>query len=248
MDGPAKVALPKVSLDTLTSAVEASLDAANDHIAALNLRVAELSDYAAQLELRFGSLCQVLETRTEELTGRYRELHNETRVLRRLLEESDGDADSATTSRARHLDFATEFGVVVEQDFLHAARQAAVQGGTSEPRSIAHRVAELSRAVFLDPPSVKSAVRSLPDELKSVADIEEIIRRGLAVRARAEQADSSVIWDFEAAIGAPPTTDQSIWGMGASNDPVAFVVAPAYRAGGRLFRLQTVFTFPKTGA
>jgi hypothetical protein len=184
---------------------------------------------------------EMLRSRVDDLTGEVRQLRGELRVLKDLLAQQA--SGRVTSSSAHHLAAAGEYGRIVEQDFLHIAQQAVGQRRTAGPGDVARAMAGLSRAVFdTDPPSASRALGLLRGRIPDTAQLREIIRRGLQVRARAEQTGDDVFWDFDVTVGALPASDQTVWGGCAPDQPVVFVVAPAYRVGATPYYLQTVYT------
>lgn len=200
-------------------------------------QITTLNATVANMTQQHESHVLALEARVADLAEQLGALRNDARVLRRLYEAAERGSDSGTQLRTQHLDLAAEFGHVVDQDFVHVARQTA-----ADERMCALAVADLCRAVFQGPPSTRHVLTQLPKALRDIPGVDDAVRRALAVRARAEEADSATTWDFDAPLGVLPTPDQAIWRSGRAADLIEFVVAPGYRVGAQLFRLQVVFT------
>lgn len=156
--------------------------------------------------------------------------------------ELDTDTDN-WIDHGRHVQLAIRLLNLMEQDIQNIARAELRASGTRGGTAIATRVSELCKALTRASGTqpLSAVVGSSPELQKQAAEVQQ---RFSEVLRESFSAGGFIAFDFTADFGSPASgAYQRCWGTDP-DDPIAFVVIPAYVVDGQRFSHQIVFTEP----
>lgn len=180
----------------------------------------------------------------EGLEQEVRRLSSQNAQLRARLVGQSVPRDTSTLDDAVHVALADRFRDLVQQDMQHIVRSHLQSiGGRVTAETIALEVRALCEDLLTGDYDASQACRRLGmDSAVLAVPLQELITK---VNTLTDQATQEA-WDFQVISGAHlDANKQRPWGQCDPRHPVHFAVAPAYRANGRTYALQLVFTAPK---
>ncbi|WP_405423857.1 hypothetical protein [Streptomyces erythrochromogenes] len=247
-------AQPEASMPSLSVIVETVLgrlglsqkqdrDAWSAQLAELDLRI-----------LRLEQLGQRLERNQTDLVGSFRKLEGRVNTL--LAARTRDRADLATNSHNTHQTIALAYRALVEQrvqafaraEFRHSRHNDRWHERQRLPRFIA----ELSKHLFYGNggriplvPELRTALGLSRDSDTGNESLRTLRSECLTLGKRTETAGLHAYWDFTCSSDAALDSErQEPWSPCDPNDPVRFVVAPAYVVEGQVYARQYVYTSP----
>ncbi|MEU3628364.1 hypothetical protein BS329_41295 [Amycolatopsis coloradensis] len=191
-------------------------------------------------ELLLQAEVERLNARVTELRDQLDQANAENQRLRtRIVDRIITPPTLTTLDQSKHEQHAERYLDLVHQMCRRLARAGCDQTGRdATPAAIAGNISIITRTLFADPGSATDLCLRLGlDPHRHNRDATDL------VRTATDLATDAVDWDFHAPIGTrPDPAFQKPWGTCDPTTPVVFVVAPAYRANGRLYANQQVFT------
>jgi hypothetical protein len=180
---------------------------------------------------------------TAELhTTRERNDKLERRLNTLLANRTSNRLDLATVDDAVHSTLADQFRNIVEQDMQHLVRDhLRLHHARSGPSAVAAAISALCRELLSEqrsPDPATTCLRLGMDPTNHVRMLQDI-----GIKLEQLQRPGNVVWDFQAQPGTlldHPV--QQPWGQCDPALPIQFIVAPGYRANGKIFAKQQVFT------
>ncbi|MFC9337948.1 hypothetical protein ACFT0G_36265 [Streptomyces sp. NPDC057020] len=156
---------------------------------------------------------------------------------------TDLDTEEAESHRA----LADRYAHFVEQSLYGVARKAVkVKHGDLPPDRTARVMAALCGELFGRADVSERRVRRIlgiraDDELAQSA--QRVVTQARGIVAEAIRMKTRGFWEFDHITGVPvDESRQQVWARCDASDPVEFVVAPAYVAGGTTYSRQRVRT------
>lgn len=162
----------------------------------------------------------------------------------------DGRGDLAGTQHCEHQEFARQTRTLVEQKFQNFSRQYSDRTDLTRHRPKRERTAYLmSQLIRLLLDKRPASSWSIQHTLRLVGDpgIEAAINRlrneCIALAERIAKTGLAHEWSYNCTTGAPLDPErQEAWASCDPEEPVSFVVAPAYLVDGRIYSRQLVYT------
>ncbi|WP_336159962.1 hypothetical protein [Amycolatopsis sp. VC5-11] len=153
---------------------------------------------------------------------------------------TSGRRSGESADIAAHCTVANQFRGFAEQDLHHLARKSSAPSATDSRRNLAQAHADWCRALCDSTTRRALPVGSDDEELGTFA--RHAAARMGDIILQAERHGGHVSLDFSCEAGARPTETQQPWTLCDADDPVAFVVIPAYTVNGQRLSQQVVYT------
>ncbi|MFE3192505.1 hypothetical protein ACFXHA_26090 [Nocardia sp. NPDC059240] len=217
------------------------------------IRLDELEDYLQRLSI----YCQHLDRETlpkmhfdidrlfsdiARLSSEFAEMNARVTVILANQHRSE-QPDATTTDHLGHYEISHQLRSFVEQDLRRAVAQLLPSGSPSIDR--AHLISRCAAALFKYPEIDRAAVEKIFGSASTdTAQLEyDLLQRATEIRQAAADLGHDHRWEFGHEPGTPLDADtQEPWGVCDPDEPIAFVVVPAYYVAHRLLLKQQVVT------